>query len=119
MRRLLPVVVAIALLASGCGGADGSLFATAVRSTQDAGGAEVVFQGTVDAPGETGSVTMSGTGLMDAKEERGQITMDVPGGGQLEVRQDHLVMYMRSALFANALGGREWMKIDIARATRS
>ena len=48
---MLLALLAIPLL-SGCGGGvDASLFATAVRNTEAAGGAEVAFQWTYEVPG--------------------------------------------------------------------
>src|SRR5919109_3953184 len=114
MRRLLLALLAVSLL-GGCGGADSSLFATAVRSTQAAGGAEIAFQGTVEAAGQ--SIVINGSGVVEG--DRAQMTMDVPGAGQMEIRADGLVMYMHSDLFGAALGGKEWMKLDMERAGES
>jgi hypothetical protein len=118
MRRLLLALLALTAL-SGCGGADASLFATAVQKTQAAGGAEIVFQMKMDVPGTAQPVVMTGTGLEDVKARKTQIRMNVPGAGELEVVGDGFVMYMRSELFGSALGGKEWIKIDLERASES
>jgi hypothetical protein len=119
MRRLLPILFALALL-TGCGGADSSLFATAVRNTQAAGGAEIAFQWNYEVPGRDTPIVMTGTGLEDASGQRGRITAQlpaaVPGGGELEAVMDGLVMYMRAPFLGYQLGGKEWMKVDLARA---
>ena len=59
MRRYLLALLALTLL-SGCGGgADPSLLATAVRNTEAAGGAEVVFTMRMEAPGLPEPLEMS------------------------------------------------------------
>src|SRR5687768_15702258 len=112
MRRLLLLLFALTLL-SGCGGADSSLFATAVRNTENAGGAEVVFQGTFQPPGGGQPVVMTGSGVEDLANQRARLKMDVPGAGSMELIADELVMYIHFAAFTQELGGKEWMKLDL------
>lgn len=128
MRRLLLALCALTLL-SGCGGGvDASLFATAVRNTEAAGGAEVAFQMTMKMPGVAEPVVMTGTGVEDAKNQRAQLEFDlssfanVPGvaavcgdGCGMEMVADGLAFYVRSDLFGQGLGGKEWMKMDMDR----
>lgn len=120
MRRFLPALLAIALLPlSACGGVDASLLATAVHNTEAAGGAELAFQWTYDIPGRP-PVVMTGTGVEDAAKQHARIVAQLPPqaprAGEFEVIADGFVMYMRSDLFADELGGKEWMKLDLGRA---
>jgi len=112
MRRILPVLFAIALALSGCGGADASLFATAVRNTESAGGAELAFQATFPGPGGQ-PVVMTGTGVENLAEQQARIEMQVPGAGEMELIADELVMYIHFDLLSRELGGKEWMKLDL------
>jgi hypothetical protein len=122
MRRLLLIVLAIPLL-SGCGGVDGSLFATAVRTTQAAGGAEVVFQWNYEMPGMDRPIVMLGSGSEDVSNRKARITAQlpaqVPGGGEIEAIEDGDVMYMRAPLMESALQGKDWMKLDLARTYKT
>ncbi len=118
MRRLLLVVLAVLPLA-GCGGADSSLFATAVRNTENAGGAELAFQMTFPAPGGGQPVVMTGSGVEDLAERRARIQMEVPGAGEMEVIADELVMYIHFDALSQELGGKQWMKLDLEHAYES
>jgi hypothetical protein len=111
---MLLALLALAVL-SGCGGAESSLFATAVRNTENAGGAELAFQATFRAPGTGQPVVMTGTGVEDLAEQRARIEMEVPGAGSMELIADELVMYIHFDAFAQELG-KEWMKLDLERA---
>ena len=114
MRRFLLAFFALTLLGSGCGGADGSLLATAVRNTEDAGGAEVAFQMEIELPGQAQPIVMAGSGVEDAKNRRASLTFEGPPPiGRMDVVQEDLVMYMRSAMFSGQFGGKEWMKMDL------
>ena len=44
--------------------------------------------------------------MEDASKRRGQFTFDSPMTGSMEVVSDDMTMYMRSDLFAAALGGK-------------
>lgn len=112
MRRTLLLLLALTLL-TGCGGADSSLFATAVRNTENAGGAELVFQATFSPPGGGQPVVMTGTGVENLAEQKAQIQMQIPGAGAMEVIADELVMYIHFEALAQGLGGKEWMKLDL------
>jgi hypothetical protein len=127
MRRYLFAILASLILA-GCGGVDSSVIATAVRTTEDAGGAEVAFQVEMELPVAGEPVVMTGSGVEDASSGRGQLTFDMsalarlPGAGalctdscEMEIVSDGSSVYMRSALFAGGLGGKEWMKLDLER----
>jgi hypothetical protein len=115
---MLLVLVAIALALSGCGGADASLFATAVRNTENAGGAELAFQATFTGP-DGQPLVMTGTGVEDLSGQRARIEMQVPGAGSMELIADKLVMYIHFDLLSRELGGREWMKLDLEQTYES
>jgi hypothetical protein len=127
MRRVLLALLAIAPL-SGCGGADASLIAAAVHNTEKAGGAEVAFRLQMELPGLDQPVTMTGSGVQDPSARRGRLNFDlsalasIPGAGalcrdscEMEELIDGYSIYMRSPLFAGALGDKEWMKLDLER----
>lgn len=122
MRRLVLVLLAIPVL-SGCGGVDGSLFATAVRNTQAAGGAEVAFQWNYEIPGQDRSIVMYGSGFEDVSKRhasiKAQLPAEAPGGGEMELIADEQVMYMRAPFMEAALGGKDWMKLDLGRLDES
>jgi hypothetical protein len=115
MRRLLLLALcALTLVTGGCGGADGSLLATAVRNTEDAGGAEVAFQMEIEVPGMPQPMVMTGSGVEDAKNKRASLTFEGPPPvGRMDLVQEGLTMYMRSDAFSALGGGREWMKMDL------
>lgn len=114
---MLLTLLALSLL-SGCGGADSSLFATAVRNTENAGGAELVFQATIPTPAGQPAV-MTGTGVEDLAEGRARIEMQVPGAGEMELIADRLVIYLHFDAFGGQLGGKEWMKVDLEHTYES
>jgi hypothetical protein len=119
MRRYVLALLSLTVL-GGCGGAaDPSLFATAVRNTEAAGGAEIVFSMRMEAPGMSEPLEMSGNGVEDASKRRGHFTFESPMTGSMEVVSDDMTVYMRSDLFAAALGGKDWMKLDLRRAMSS
>jgi hypothetical protein len=55
----------------------------------------------------------------DASNRRAHLTFDSAAMGTMEVVSDDLTMYVRSDLLGAALGGKEWMKIDMKRAMSS
>ena len=96
-------------------GVDASLLATAVHKTEAAGGAEIAFQWNYEVPGRHTPVVMLGSGVEDASKEHARVTAELPGGGEIEAVGDRDVLYMRSELLGDELGGKEWMKLDLAR----
>ena len=98
MRRYLLALLALTLL-SGCGGAaDPSLFATAVRNTEAAGGAEVVFSMRMEGAGLAEPLVMNGSGVEDASTAQRSPQLRMASFGTMEVVSDDLTMYMRSDL---------------------
>jgi hypothetical protein len=119
MRRYLLALLALTLL-SGCGGAaDSSLMATAVRKTEAAGGAEVSFTMRMESPSLPEPLVMHGSGVEDAAKRHAHLTFDMASLGSMELVADDLTMYVHSDLLGAALGGKEWMKIDVRRAGSS
>jgi hypothetical protein len=119
MRRLLLALCALALL-SGCGGsADPSLIATAVHRTEGAGGVEIAMQMTTRVPGSDDPVVLRGSGVTDMIGERGRVTLNMPFVGDVEVVTEELIVYAHSDIFARAFGGKEWVKVDMRRASKS
>jgi hypothetical protein len=119
MRRLLLALCAVTLI-SGCGGGvDPTVLATAVHKTQASGGAEVATRIEMELPGQGAPVEMTGNGVVDTEGLRGHMTMTVPGIGEMETVADGFTMYMRSYLLGPALGGKEWMKVDLKRTSES
>jgi hypothetical protein len=116
MRRLLLALCALTLL-SGCGGGvDPALFATAVRHTEAAGGAELAFQWIYHLPGREEPVVMTGSGVEDIKGQRAQISAEMPAvGGEMELIADGPVMYMHFDELSDEIG-KDWMRLDLERA---
>lgn len=114
MRRILIALCAIATM-SGCGGGvDASLLATAVRNTEQAGGAEIALRMTMEAPdGQT--VVLTGAGVEDALGQRADLSMTVPGAGEMRVIADGFTVYLGMDELESQFGKR-WMKIDLMRA---
>jgi hypothetical protein len=96
---------------------DASLLATAAHKTEAAGGAEIAMQIRFDVPGTDEPMPMTGSGVVDAAGQRGRMTMNMPGVGEIEMVTNRLTAYVQSDLFGTAFGGKEWMKIDMKRAT--
>jgi hypothetical protein len=123
MRRLLPVLLACAVLplAAGCGAEDSvksavDPVAQAATKTADAGTVQLSMTGEVSAAGQ--KVPIDANGAFDLKGKRGrlELTTNVPGKGDVKVeeRLDGLVIYMRSdALTSSLPGGKHWIKIDL------
>ena len=116
MRRILIALCALTML-SGCGGGvDASLLATAVKNTEQAGGAEIALQMTMESPtGQT--VVMTGTGVEDALGRRADITMTVPQAGEMRAIADGFTIYIGMDELESRLG-KPWMKVDLMRAWR-
>jgi hypothetical protein len=119
MRRLLLALCALTVLGGCGGGVDPSLIATAVHTTERAGGAEIAMQMRMDVPGRDEPVVMTGNGVAEMTGDRGRMTMTMPYVGEMEVVTNGLIVYVRSDLLARAFGGKEWMKVDVEQASKS
>jgi hypothetical protein len=73
----------------------------------------------METPGLPQPLEMSGNGVEDASTRRGHFTFESPMTGTMEMVSDDMTLYMRSDMFAAALGGKEWMKLDMKRAMSS
>jgi hypothetical protein len=123
MRRLLPVLLACALLpvAAGCGTEDSvknavDPVAQAATKTADAGTVQLSMTGKVSAAGT--EVPIDARGAFDLKNKRGHLnlTTTVPGKGSVQIEEllDGLVLYMRSDAITSSLpSGKHWIKIDL------
>jgi hypothetical protein len=123
MRRVLPVLLACALLplAAGCGAEESvrnavDPVAQAATTTANAGTAHLSMTGKMTANGE--DVAFSATGEFDLKADRGrmQVKTTIPGQGEVDMEEvlDGRVMYIRTDAFASELpDGKHWVKIDL------
>jgi hypothetical protein len=123
MRRLLPVLLACAVIpfAAGCGTEDSvknavDPVALAATKTADAGTVQLSMTGKVSAAGT--EVPIDAKGAFDLKNKRGHLnlTTSVPGKGSVDIEEllDGLVLYMRSDAITSSLpGGKHWIKIDL------
>jgi hypothetical protein len=126
MRRLLPVLLACAVIpfAAGCGTEDSvknavDPVALAATKTADAGTVQLSMTGKVSAAGT--EVPIDAKGAFDLKNKRGHLnlTTSVPGQGGLEIEEivDGLVLYMHSDALAKGLpAGKRWLKLDLKQA---
>lgn len=142
MRRILTaVLISLALVGSACGddgssGESGSESGDEKRTPQEvvlAAASEtvadkssrIVFQmkmaGQPDVPG---GLTITGDGAFDYAARRGAMTMTIPPIGGVEIGQiqavfDGTTIYEKfPQSFAQFLGGKPWIKIDIAALSK-
>jgi hypothetical protein len=129
MRRVLPVLLACALLplAAGCGAEESvrnavDPVAQAATATAKERTVQVSMTGTITADGEQGE--LSAKGAFDLEADRGtmKVKMSVPGAvpGQRDVQFDELTdgltMYLRSdALTTGVIGDKHWIKVDLEK----
>jgi hypothetical protein len=125
MRRLLPVLLACALVpvTAGCG-AEKTVrdavdpVAQAATKTAAAGSVQLAMTGKVSAAGQ--EIPIDAKGVFDLKGTRGtlDITTTVPGSGQAHIKEliDGLVVYMRSdGLGITLPAGKHWLRLDLAK----
>jgi hypothetical protein len=119
LRRLLaPVLLPLlALVLAACGGDTLALnpVAKAAVRTQGAGTMRVSTTGSFEGAGLDGSFTSSGVFNSDTNSSRSRMTFSggLAAGLTMEAIQDHLVIYMRGAVFETVLpAGKRWVKLD-------
>lgn len=128
---LLPVLVAIALLA-GCGGAQAELdlLASAAERTEDAGSARFELAMGMTMGGRAAEATA--TGAFDNATRRATVSMDLggfaqafgqaPGGPdalRLDMVLDGTVAYMRFPLISGMIpGSKPWLRLDLAELSK-
>jgi LppX_LprAFG lipoprotein len=124
VRVLLPLLAAIALAASACGGDVVSLdpVAQAADTTSKQQSEHVEFTATgVGADGTR--ISMSGSGDFQNDPQLGELTLSFASGRGSssihEVMKDWTI-YMSSPLFSQFLpDGKTWMSLDMKRATKA
>jgi hypothetical protein len=121
VRALLPILAAIALAGSACGGDAVALDPVAKAATATSGqtSEHVVMTGSVTGP--TGErLTLTGSGDFQNDPQLGTLTMTIGAGSKAlamtEVIKDWR-MYMTSPLFSGLLpAGKTWMSLDLHSA---
>jgi hypothetical protein len=122
MARRGAALLALALALAGCGGggggnnASGERIALAAAKTAKVGSIEADFR--ISGAGIEGK----GTGVFNTgKKSSGQLTMTVAGNGR-SVKIDTVitgtVLYMRSPMFAQLTGGKQWVMLDLGKIAR-
>jgi hypothetical protein len=114
--------VVLALFAAACGGGGSTpqakrpldaVLASATR-TADAKSAKVALKVDVAGTG-TSATTVTGAGAFDFAARKGSMSVSVPSIGSLEVVVDAQVVYEKlPPSLVPALGGKGWIKIDLA-----
>jgi hypothetical protein len=135
MRRRLAATAAVLSLAAvpvaGCGSSNDdaqkspapprtSPVVRSAAATKAAGSAKVAFHGTVGAGGQR--VAISGGGAVDFKASRARLNVGtrLPAAGTVSVDQlvDGRMLYVRAPrLFSLLPGGKQWLKVDLTRAS--
>jgi hypothetical protein len=124
MRALVPVLAAIALAASACGGDAVALdpVAEAADTTAKQVSEHVEFAATVSAADGT-RVTMNGIGDFQNNPQVGQLTLTFAspqGASTIQEVMNNWTIYMSSPLFARFLpAGKTWMSLDMKKATKA
>jgi LppX_LprAFG lipoprotein len=124
MRALVPVLAAIALAASACGGDAVALdpVAKAADTTAKQVSEHVEFTATINAANGT-QVTMNGTGDFQNNPQVGQLTLtfaSAQGSSSIQEVMNNWTIYMSSPLFARFLpAGKTWMSLDMKKATKA
>lgn len=120
VRALVATVLAalVVAAAAGCGSETVGVeeIANAADASERTDGMKVAVEATVDGPG--GEIPMTGSGVMDMKGQRGEFEYRLQGQEMRQVA-DRLTMYFKGGPFAAGLeDGKEWAKLDLARANR-
>jgi hypothetical protein len=124
MRLLAPMLAAVALAASACGGDVVSLdpVAKAADATTSQTSEHVRIAGTVTAANGT-RIVMTGTGDFQNSPQLGALNMTIATASKTititEVLKDWTI-YMSSPLFSGQLpGGKTWMSLDLQKAGKA
>jgi hypothetical protein len=136
-QRLAPVLLAglLAVVVAACGGGQtesvttpggaSNVLAAAAGKARDAGSSKLALSVEVTVPGQQRPATLAGEGAFDYRNERGTLTFDLGnlvgglggalgGSSQVEVVLDRTVVYMNFPALAQLLGGKPWIKLDLA-----
>lgn len=131
MRRLLvpvlvfPLLVGMAFLGAACGGDEASpaeILAAAPAKTVDETSKLAIDVSSNGTP----RINFKGQGAFDYTAQRGRMSIDMSGlglptgarGGTAEMVMVGDVIYMKLPVDPAELGGRPWVKIDVAAAAR-
>jgi hypothetical protein len=128
MRRLVPLVLLAPLVVVlvACGGQkatdEGGPIASAVEKTIEQGSEKTNTSGTVAFGGQT--LRFSGVGGFNHATQEGyqELDVEVPAGGTTSVDEVFVknTFWIKSPLFASSLpSGKEWVKVDLARANKA
>jgi LppX_LprAFG lipoprotein len=124
VRFLLPLLAAIALAASACGGDTVSLDPVAQAADTTAKQTSEHVEFTATGTGADGTrLSMSGSGDFQNDPQLGELTLSFAGAGGSssihEVMKDWTI-YMSSPLFSRFLpDGKTWMSLDMKKATKA
>jgi len=124
VRALLPILAAIALAASACGGDVVALDPVAKAATTTSGQVSEHVQMTGTITAATGErVVLTGAGDFQNSPQLGSFTMTIAAGSKsfamTEVIKDWTV-YMTSPLLAGKFpGGKTWMSLDLKKAGKT
>jgi hypothetical protein len=98
------------------------LAASATR-TSHAKSARIAMRMRMTVPPSGTAVTANATGVVGFRDRSVDlgVRMAIPGAGTIRMREIMVwpVIYMRSSLFAAALHGKRWMKLDMAKLERA
>jgi hypothetical protein len=101
----------------------GTELAASATRTSHAKSARVAMRMRMTAAAGGTAVTVTATGVVGFRDRSADLRMDmaIPGAASFRMREIMVwpVIYMRSPLFAAALHGKRWMKLDMARLERA
>jgi hypothetical protein len=110
MRLLLPALVAVVVLAAGCGGVENEPnLAAAIEKTEAAGSSRIAIDGVQIDPDERAKVECRGQA--DYDRERLEISCDYGGDGT-EMIAIGRETYIRGDVFGIGNSASKWMKIE-------
>ena len=123
--RAIVAVAAAALLVAGCGqpreedNAALDAIRLAADNAAEAGSSRMTMTMTMTGMPGTDEFVTVGRGVFDTEREIGKMTMSMTGMAgmpsmQMDVVSDGMVVYMRVPQMASMLGGKSWIKMDMA-----
>jgi len=148
MRRSVTAALIAGLLAVGlaaCGGGSSSetqsapattqangtaMLASASEKARAAGSSKIALSVSLQLPGKSAPSTLTGNGAFDYANQRGTLTFDVGdllsgvaggvlgGSSKLELVLDNNVIYLNFPALGQLLGGKPWIKLDLAELSK-
>jgi hypothetical protein len=123
-RPLLLIVVPLALAACGGGGStsvSGDPLGTASRTTMAQPSEKVSTEAKADLSGQT--LKLGGDGAFDNRTQRGRLGLRFDFAGLGSSTADEVfagrVVWIRSPLLTAALGGKQWVKVDLSKPAKA